>query len=204
MNFATALRQLRIQKGLSQEEMATLLNTSKQVISRYENGQRSPKISTVAAYAAILNVPISYFSGESDLPVFNIPGVERPAYQRRPLLGSIACGEPITAEENVEEYVDVLANVPCDFLLRCKGDSMAPSLLDGDIVMIRQQPDVENGQMAAVLIDDSATLKRVYKVPDGVLLMPDNREYPPMTFTVQSGETVQILGKVVAYQRAVK
>ena len=84
--------------------------------------------------------------------MFSVPGVERPRWQRVPLLGDIACGEPILAEENLEGYVEVDASVRCDFTLRCRGDSMEPRLHDGDIVMIRIQPDVLDGQIAAVLI----------------------------------------------------
>ena len=150
MTFGASLKRLRMERGLSQEELARRLGTSKQAISRYENGARVPKISTVSALAAALDAPLTALTGEEE--VFSVPGVERPRWQRVPLLGDIACGEPILAEENLEGYVEVDASVRCDFTLRCRGDSMEPRLHDGDIVMIRIQPDVLDGQIAAVLI----------------------------------------------------
>lgn len=129
VTFGGSLKRLRMERGLSQEELARLLGTSKQVISRYESGARVPKISTVSALAAALDAPLTALTGEAD--VFSLPGVERPRWQRVPLLGDIACGEPILAEENLEGYVEVDASVRCDFTLRCRGDSMEPRLHDG-------------------------------------------------------------------------
>ena len=105
MTFAQTLKRLRLERGLSQEELAHRLGTSRQVVSRYESGARVPKISTVAAFARALEVPLSALTGEEDL--FSLPGVRRPQWRRVPLLGEIACGEPLLAEENCEGYVDV-------------------------------------------------------------------------------------------------
>ena len=97
--------------------------------------------------------------------VFSYPDIlPLPPTKKLPLLGTIACGEPILAEENIEEYIDVDEEVKADFVLRCKGQSMIEArIFDGDLVYIHQQADVENGEIAAVLIDNEATLKKVYK-----------------------------------------
>lgn len=199
MNFGEALKQIRLQRNLSQEELAHKLGTSKQVISRYETGQRSPKIHVAAAFAAALDVPFSYFSGEKTIP--DTPGIEHPAYHAVPLLGEIACGEPILAQENVDGDVNVDSEVACDFALRCKGDSMAPRLLDGDLVFIKQQPSVDNGQIAAVLIDTEATLKHVYVQPTSIQLVAENPAYAPIILTGEDAQNARIIGKAVAYRR---
>lgn len=202
MTFAETLKRLRQERGLSQEELARHLGTSRQVVSRYESGARVPKISTVSAFAQALGVPLSALTGEEE-DLFSLPGVQRPQWRRVPLLGEIACGEPLLAEENFEGYVEVDASVRCDFTLRCRGNSMEPRLYDGDIVMIRCQPDVEEGQIAAVLIGGEATLKHVYHLPGrtGLRLMPENPAHAPIFVTRETAETARILGRAVAYQR---
>lgn len=201
VTFGATLRRLRMERGLSQEDVARRLGTSRQVISRYESGARMPKLSTVTALAAALDAPLGTLTGEAE--VFGLPGVERPKWRRVPLLGDIACGEPILAEENVEGYVEVDASVRCDFTLRCRGDSMEPRLRDGDIVMIRIQPDVLDGQIAAVLIGGEATLKHVYHLPGraGLRLMPENPAHAPIFVTPDNADEARILGRAVAYQR---
>lgn len=201
VTFGATLRRLRMERGLSQEDVARRLATSRQVISRYESGARMPKLSTVTALAAALDAPLGALTGEAE--VFGLPGVERPKWRRVPLLGDIACGEPILAEENVEGYVEVDASVRCDFTLRCRGDSMEPRLRDGDIVMIRIQPDVLDGQIAAVLIGGEATLKHVYHLPGraGLRLMPENPAHAPIFVTPDNADEARILGRAVAYQR---
>lgn len=201
VTFGATLRRLRMERGLSQEDVARRLGTSRQVISRYESGARMPKLSTVTALAAALDAPLGALTGEAE--VFGLPGVERPKWRRVPLLGDIACGEPILAEENVEGYVEVDASVRCDFTLRCRGDSMEPRLRDGDIVMIRIQPDVLDGQIAAVLIGGEATLKHVYHLPGraGLRLMPENPAHAPIFVTPDNADEARVLGRAVAYQR---
>lgn len=122
-----------------------------------------------------------------------------------PLLGSIACGSPILAEENIEAMLPLPDFIRADFALRCKGDSMIDArILDGDFVYIRKQPDVENGEVAAVLIDDEATLKRVYKHNGQIVLQPANPAYPPMVYTGEDINNLRILGKAVYFVSAVR
>ena len=129
---------------------------------------------------------------------------------RVPVLGTIACGKPILAQENHEDMVGVPDDIHADFCLRCQGDSMINArIYDGDIVFIRQQPSVENGEIAAVLIDDTAdvaetTLKRVYIYDSKVMLVAENPQYPPMSFEKEEMNSVRILGKAVAFLSGVR
>ena len=128
-----------------------------------------------------------------------------PKTKKVPLVGTIACGTPITAVENIEDYIDMSEDVRADFALRCKGDSMINArIFDGDIVYIRQQPDVENGEIAAVLIDDEATLKRVFKHKDSLELRAENPTFPPLYYEGSELETIRILGKAVAFLSEVR
>lgn len=125
--------------------------------------------------------------------------IQMPPMRRVPHVGSIACGEPILAEQNIEGYDEVPDWVKCDFTLTCKGDSMTGARIhDGDIVCIKSQPEVESGQIAAVLIDgefeSEATLKRVRYIDGGVVLMPENTAFAPMIFVGAEAERVHILG----------
>lgn len=126
--------------------------------------------------------------------------IPMPKTYRVPLLGTIACGEPILAAENIEDDVDIPEHIHADFALRCKGDSMINARIhDGDIVYIRQQPAVNNGEIAAVLIGDEATLKRVYVYEDHVVLQPENPSYEPLVYFGETMSTVRILGKAVGF-----
>lgn len=128
-----------------------------------------------------------------------------PTQKKLPLLRTIACGQPIFTEKNIEGYCNCLDNIHADFGLRCKGDSMIGARIhDGDIVYIRQQPDIENGEIAAVLIDDEATLKRVYKSGDSIILQPENPAYAPRVFVREEINQIRILGKAVCFLSKVK
>lgn len=128
-----------------------------------------------------------------------------PAMRKIPLVGSIACGTPILAAENIEGDVDIPEHIHADFALRCKGDSMINArIYDGDIVYIRQQDTVEHGQIAAVLIEDEATLKRVHLFPDHVVLEAENPQYRPRTFWGEDMNAIRILGRAVAFTSDVR
>ena len=134
---------------------------------------------------------------ETSLPDNILP---MPATYTVPLLGTIACGEPILAAENIEDNVEIPEHIHADFALRCKGDSMINARIhDGDIVYIRQQPAVNNGEIAAVLIGDEATLKRVYVYEDHVVLQPENPAYEPLVYFKAAMQAVRILGKAVGF-----
>lgn len=204
--FGDRLKQIRLDRDMSQEELALLLGTSKQVISRYETNQRTPKITVANEYAQKLGVPLNALLEESDNKVLTFPNIlPIPKMKRIPLLGTIACGEPILAAENYDGLVLCPDGIDADFSLRCQGDSMINArIYDGDIVYIRQQSDVDNGQIAAVLIGDEATLKRVYKQDGQITLMAENSSYPPFVYSGQELDNVRILGKAVAFMSAVR
>ena len=124
-----------------------------------------------------------------------------------PLVGQIACGTPILAEENITDYVDLPAHIRADYALTCKGDSMiGAGIQDGDVVYIRQQPEVENGQIAAVIVGDNneATLKRFYRIGDTVTLNPENPTIAPMVFVGDEMNNIRIVGRAVAYTHVLK
>lgn len=133
--------------------------------------------------------------------LLNVQNIEPlPKMKKVPLLGTIACGEPILAEENIEDYLNMPETVNGTFALRCKGDSMINArIFDGDIVYIREQPDVENGEIAAILIDNEATLKRVYKYENRIELRPENPTFKVMNFENEELNNIRILGKAVGF-----
>ena len=119
-----------------------------------------------------------------------------------PLIGSIACGTPITAEQNIKSYVGVPAAWRADFALECHGDSMAPTICDGDVVCIRSQPEVEQGQIAAVRIGEEATLKHCYYQNGVVQLIADNPSVcPPMVYTGSDLDEIEVEGLAVGFCR---
>lgn len=128
-----------------------------------------------------------------------------PKMKKVPLLGTIACGEPILAVENIDAYINMPEEVNGTFALRCKGDSMINArIFDGDIVYIREQPDVENGEIAAVLINDEATLKKVYKYPNRIELRAENPTVKTFEYEGEDMNNVKILGKAVYFLSAVQ
>ena len=195
--------------GLSYMELERKTGVSHSTLQRYLNGKtnRIP-LSAVEKIANATNVSAAWIMGWEESPnVTPLPDniIPMPKMRRIPLLGTIACGEPILAAENIEGDVDTPDNIHVDFALRCKGDSMINArIYDGDIVYIRQQPDVENGEIAAVLIGDEATLKRVYKSEGQVTLMPANDNYPPLVYTGEQLQELHIIGKAVAFTSTVR
>lgn len=196
------LKEIREQRRLRQRDIAEVLNCSTPVYCRYETGERQISMGLLEKLADFYQVSVDELLGR-DLSerVLQLGLSPLPETRLIPLLGDIACGTPITAEENLDGYVNVPVDVTCHFALRCKGDSMSPRVQDGDLVYIRQQEDVTDGQIAAVLIDNEATLKHVYHTPGGVSLVAENPAYPPMIYTGEACNEVRILGLAVAYQR---
>ena len=193
------IRILRSGRALTQQAVAEALGVSRSAVAMWEKDEREPDLETLAQLAKLLDVPLSALVEREEAPM---PENLRPVRARRiPLLGAIAAGEPIFAEEEHETYVDVGGGVRADFALEVKGESMEPLYKDGDVVYIRRQDDVRDGQVAAVVVDDSATLKRVYHLPVGVQLMPLNPAFAPMLFTPENSDSVRILGLAVGYFR---
>ena len=198
--LSTRLHLRRKELGLSQEELAQRMGyRSKSSITKLEKGINDLPQSKVEELAAALETPPAYLLGlDAPCPP---PGFEPlPAMTQVPLIGSIACGTPITAEQNIERYIGVPAAWRADFALTCHGDSMVDAgIHDKDVVYIRIQPEVENGEIAAVRIDGEATLKRVYYNPGTLTLMPANPAYAPMIYTGPQLEEVHIEGKAVGW-----
>lgn len=163
------------------------------------------KVQALADYFGVLKSDLLEDKNKDDsLHISNIFPITT---HKLPMLGEIACGKPIFMDENKESYTMVGSNVKADFCLKAKGDSMVNArIMDGDIVFIRSQPEVENGEIAAVAIDDEATLKRFYRdeITQTVTLISENPIYAPMVFTKECQKNVYILGKAVAFQSDVK
>ena len=202
MPLCQTIRQLREQLGLSQDELAKRLGyKSRSTIAKIESGSNDIPQSKIAAFAAALETTPARLLG-LDTPAEPTPQRGSSAYTKRvPLLGTIAAGCPLFAEENIEEYIEINDSIRADFCLRVQGDSMIGArIYDGDLVFIRKQPDVADGGIAAVLVDDSATLKRVYKDRGAIRLHSENPKYRPMVFTADNCDSIRILGKAVAFQ----
>ena len=209
--FSERLRQLRIARELSQMLLSKYIGVSKSSVNMYERGEREPNLETLEKIADFFNVDMDYLLGKSDvvnrsqhdlLPDNIIP---MPEMRKVPLLGAIACGEPILADENIEDYVEIPKHIKADFALTCKGDSMINArIFNGDIVYIRQQDMVDSGDIAAVLIDDAATLKRVRLFDDHIVLEPENPMYRSLSYWNEEMTDVHILGKAVAFTSPVR
>ena len=192
------IRRLRKDAGYSQEQLARKLGITQGAVSQWEKDRTIPDTPFVIEMANIFNVPLDAFTDDSPLRDMDAVNIRRHAV---PILGSIACGEKITPDTEPDGYTDLPDGISADFALRCKGDSMAPTLIDGDLVLIRQQPEVENGQIAAVSVAGETTLKHVYRQPGGLTLIAENPLYPPINVPADSGEDVIIHGLAVGYTR---
>ena len=213
-DFSTRLKELRIKYNLSQDALAKKLNEQSNIqfypskIGMYERGERRPSYEVLNVIADFFNVDMDYLTGRSDYPSeFSVFDNISPITTRRfPVLGEIACGEPRYTGDAFESYIDAGSDINADFCLKCRGDSMVDArIYDGDIVFIRQQDDVESGEIAAVIIGDEATLKRVNKqVPGFLLLEPANQKYDPIVINLNKlnddSEPVRIIGKAIAFQ----
>lgn len=206
MNIGDIMRVRRQELGLTLEEVGNYVGVGKSTVRKWEHGDiENMKRDKIALLSKILKLsPLTFITGEVE---YGTPDniIPLPKMKKIPLLGTIACGEPILAAENIEALINADENLNADFALRCKGDSMINArIFDGDIVYIREQPDVENGEIAAVLIDEEATLKRVYKYPSKVVLRPENPLYDDMIYSKEEMNEVRILGKAVAFLSAVR
>ena len=204
---STKLKELRKSKGMTLDQLAELVGTSKQTIHRYETGVISnvpPE--KVESLAVALGTTPQELMGWEDESADAYSGILPISVKQLPILGDIACGMPIYAEERHESFVAVAGNLDADFCLKAHGDSMIGArILDGDVVFIRSQSSVENGEIAAVIINDEATLKRVYYYPtEGKLILsPENPRYAPLVYVGHELDAVKIIGKAVAFQSVI-
>lgn len=199
MTMADRIRELRKEKHLTLEYIGKHVGVGKSTVRKWENGDiESIRSNNITRLANILGVSVSYLldGGEKST------GRNKPDAPARyvPLIGGIACGLPILAEERIEAWLEVDNQVRADFALRCVGDSMINArIFDGDLVFIRKQPEVENGEIAAVEIDGEATLKRVYKYAKRLELRPENPTFPVLQYEGRALRDVRILGKAVGF-----
>ncbi len=208
--FGERLRQLRQTRRLFQKELAEALGTSRNTVASWEAGHRTPEMAAAQRLADYFGVSLDYLVGRGEpgaaaesLTGYFPPGVLPVGEMARvPVVGAIRAGEPILAAQHLEGYVSVPAEDVHGgeyFFLRVKGDSMIGARIhEGDLVLVRRQPEVENGDIAVVLVDDdTATLKRVYRTNGQWLLQPEN---PTMRPIVVPRRDVKIIGKVVRVQ----
>lgn len=206
MTTGEIIKNLRKSHKMTQEELATKLGfQTKSAICKIEKNQRDVSQSTIAKLSKIFDVSPSYILGfeeRAESPDLSRYGLRPIVKKRLPLLGNIACGEPKYADEDRESYIEAGADIGADFCLRANGDSMINARIhDGDIVFIRSMPQVENGQIAAVIIDDEATLKRVYYYAGKMIVLhAENPKYSDIVYEGADLDKVHILGLAVAFQ----
>lgn len=202
MAIGDTIKNLRTSRGLSQTELGKIAGVTDKAVSTWENGEKTPRMGAIERMAVYFGVTKSYIiDGDSQAPSIPQGFQPMPPMSRVPLVGKIACGSPILAQQNVEGMVSVPTEWHADFTLVCDGDSMVPTFQDGDLVAIRIQPEVENGEVAAVRIDNEATLKRVYLHDDYIELRPENASYPSIIRRKDEMNDVHIEGKAVGLCR---
>lgn len=212
LELYTNIKKRRKELGLTQTDLALKLGyADKSMIAKIESGKVDLAQSKIVAFADVLETTPAYLMGWEDIkPIYpdNLMPLSKKPTKKVPLVGTIACGTPILAEQNVSEYIDMDNDIHADFALRCKGDSMINArIFDGDIVYIKITNQVENGEIAAVLIEDivsEATLKRFYKDDEKIRLCAENPTYKDMVFYHEEINAVHVLGKAVAFLSAVK
>lgn len=207
MSIAENIRRIRLEHGLSQSELGKIAGVSDKAVSTWELGLKTPRMGAVEKMANHFGITKSAIVDDAPMtspqnPTIPPGFIPMPEMVQVPLIGSIACGTPITAEQNIKSYIGVPAAWRADFALECHGDSMAPTICDGDVVCIRSQPEVEQGQIAAVRIGEEATLKHFYFQNGVMTLLADNPSVcPPMVYTGPQLEEVQVEGLAVGFCR---
>lgn len=207
------LIELRKKNNKTQSDIARELSISRQAYSNYELGNREADYDTLNKLADYFGVSVDYLLGriddkihddKHDLTKYGLSPVKTKKFR---MLGEIACGEPIFCNEEYETFVEASADINADFCLTAKGDSMINArIFDGDIVFIKSTPEVNNGEIAAVVIDDEATLKRVYyyRNENKLVLSAENPRYAPLVYVNEELDSINILGKAVAFMSYVK
>ena len=196
MHIGQKIKQLRKAHKLTQEELAKILDVKPTAVSAWELGRNKPLMDKLDMMAHYFGVPISYFFEENQIK----RSKNHIHFVKLPIVGTISCGNGVIAYEDIEGYEDVPSswlNGGEYFFLRAKGDSMINArIMDGDLLLIRRQDDVENGDIAAVLIDGEAVLKRVYKTDDTIILQSENPMYKPIILNKNDMKDVRIIGKL--------
>jgi len=211
MNLGELVKKYRVDHDLSQRQFAAKCGVSNGYISMIEDGKNPktgesifPSLQSYKKIASAMGISVHELLSLVDDHKVNLDFGLTPVRTRRiPMLGEIACGKPIFADEDRESYVSVGTDLKVDFCLTCRGDSMIGArILDGDIVFIQQCDMVNNGEIAAVIINDEATLKRVYYYPEKskLVLQAENPKYEPLVYVGEELNEIFILGRAVAFQ----
>lgn len=203
--FSSRLRELRINSGYSQAALSKKIGISKSSVNMYERDEREPGIETIEAIADVFNVDLDYLLGKSDVknrfPITDFINNLSPV--QVPVLGSVPAGIPLEAIEDIIDYEEIpaeMARAGEYFALRIRGDSMEPRFKEGDVVIVRKQESVDNGQVAVVMVNgNDATVKKFYKTPAGVMLVGNNPSFTPLNYTPEQVEQlpVRVIGRVV-------
>ena len=204
MDLRDVLAKLKTENGLTTEQLSQRSGVPKGTLNKLLNGEtRNPTGGTLKKIADALNCPVELLyprDGQAMKALRNADDVLPIRRRAIPLLGEIAAGVPIYADEETE-LILCDDSLRCDFALRVRGDSMIGARIhDGDLVFIRSQDDVDDGEIAAVVLNDEATLKRVYHIRNGLQLLSENPRYAPMIFTLDECDSIRILGKAVGFQ----
>ena len=196
------IKELREKAGKQQKELAIDLGVSQPTVSDWESGRKIPSAKSTSKIADYFQVPIDYLLGREPTPE-GAPDPSRPGSKWIPVLGRVAAGTPIEAVEDILDYEEIDAKTAASgeyFALQIKGQSMEPKISDGDVVIVRQQSVCNSGDIAVVLVNgDEATVKRIKKRPEGIMLIPSNPAYEPMFYSNEDIEKlpVTIIGKVI-------
>ena len=210
LDMAQRIKDLRVSQNLTLEQVANEVGVGKSTVRKWETGMiANMRRDKIASLAKALHTTPAYLMGWIDEPhrEITVDNLFRIETKKFPLLGNIACGEPIMANEEVDLYVEAGAGIQADFCLRARGDSMIGArIYDGDIVFIQQQDMVDDGEIVAVIIDDEATLKRVNYYPEKNLLIlkAENSKYEDLIYTGEELNHIRILGKAVAFQSDIR
>lgn len=202
-DFKSRLAVVMEEKNVKAAELSRLTGISKPRLSQYKNGVYVPKADAICAIARALGVSETYLLGTTDIPEARSGG----KYKVLPVLGQIACGYPVFANEEDGGAVYTDADTDADFCLIAKGDSMKDARIhSGDTVFIKRADAVNNGEIAAIIINDEATLKRVYYYPESskLMLISENSNYEPLVFSGDELERIRIIGKAVAFKSEIR
>lgn len=192
--------------NMKQVDLAQKTGIPKSAISQYLSGKVNPKQDKIFLMAKALGVTEAWLMGVEEENTTSTTATLHPSltpakYKKFKVLGDIACGQPIEAIQQVEEFIETELNVHADYVLHCKGDSMINArIFNGDYVFIKEQPEVENGEIAAVEMDGTVTLKRFYRYDEYIELRAENPTYKPIIIHQTDFDSIRILGKAVACQ----
>lgn len=207
MSFGAKLKSCRKNMSLSQKEFGQKIGVAESTVSLYESNKRFPDADTLKKMSAFFGVSIDYLLGNSPAKISNQPSSDSQGV-RIPVLGRVVAGIPLDAIEEIIDYEEIPKSMAATgefFALQVKGDSMLPTLKDGDVVIVKKQPTVDSGDIAIILVNgNEATVKEVKESPAGITLIGHNvAVYTPQFYSNEEIKSlpVQVLGKVVEMRR---